>query len=145
KKTGACERDRERESEGGSVREEDREKREREMPCKTDLGKECPLKQKSGQSKKINSRERKRMHDLNLAMDALRDIMPYAPHGPSVRKLSKIATLLLARNYILMLTSSLEEMKRLIGEIFLLSYSFNHPQVLKEIHGAFASSVEICV
>ncbi|XP_007904926.2 oligodendrocyte transcription factor 3 [Callorhinchus milii] len=68
--------------------------------------------------KKINSRERKRMHDLNLAMDALRDIMPYAPHGPSVRKLSKIATLLLARNYILMLTSSLEEMKRLIGEMY---------------------------
>uniref|UniRef100_A0A8C9MDJ8 BHLH domain-containing protein n=1 Tax=Panthera tigris altaica TaxID=74533 RepID=A0A8C9MDJ8_PANTA len=61
---------------------------------------------------KINSRERKRMHDLNIAMDGLREVMPYA-HGPSVRKLSKIATLLLARNYILMLTSSLEEMKRL--------------------------------
>ncbi|KAB1283880.1 Oligodendrocyte transcription factor 2 [Camelus dromedarius] len=61
---------------------------------------------------KINSRERKRMHDLNIAMDGLREVMPYA-HGPSVRKLSKIATLLLARNYILMLTNSLEEMKRL--------------------------------
>ena len=56
---------------------------------------------------KINGRERKRMHDLNLAMDGLREVMPYA-HGPSVRKLSKIATLLLARNYILMLTSSLD-------------------------------------
>ncbi|XP_040283021.1 oligodendrocyte transcription factor 3-like [Bufo bufo] len=66
---------------------------------------------------KINGRERKRMHDLNLAMDGLREVMPYA-HGPSVRKLSKIATLLLARNYILMLTSSLEEMKRLVGEIY---------------------------
>ncbi|XP_060689170.1 oligodendrocyte transcription factor 2-like [Hemiscyllium ocellatum] len=66
---------------------------------------------------KINSRERKRMHDLNIAMDGLREVMPYA-HGPSVRKLSKIATLLLARNYILMLTSSLEEMKRLLGEIY---------------------------
>ncbi len=43
--------------------------------------------------------------------------MPYA-HGPSVRKLSKIATLLLARNYILMLSSSLEEMKRLVSEIY---------------------------
>ncbi|KTF81463.1 hypothetical protein cypCar_00040039 [Cyprinus carpio] len=42
---------------------------------------------------KINGRERKRMHDLNLAMDGLREVMPYA-HGPSVRKLSKIATLL---------------------------------------------------
>ncbi|KFO73629.1 Oligodendrocyte transcription factor 3, partial [Cuculus canorus] len=66
---------------------------------------------------KINGRERKRVHDLNLAMDGLREVMPYA-HGPSVRKLSKIATLLLARNYILMLTSSLEEMKRLVGEIY---------------------------
>ncbi|XP_040277702.1 oligodendrocyte transcription factor 2 [Bufo bufo] len=66
---------------------------------------------------KINSRERKRMHDLNIAMDGLREVMPYA-HGPSVRKLSKIATLLLARNYILMLTSSLEEMKRLVSEIY---------------------------
>ena len=66
---------------------------------------------------KINSRERKRMHDLNVAMDGLREVMPYA-HGPSVRKLSKIATLLLARNYILMLSSSLEEMKSLVGEIY---------------------------
>ncbi|KAM9261059.1 LOW QUALITY PROTEIN: oligodendrocyte transcription factor 3 [Cariama cristata] len=62
---------------------------------------------------KINGREQ-RMHDL-IAMDGLREVMPYA--GPSVRKLSKIATLL-ARNYILMLTSSLEEMKRLVGEIW---------------------------
>ncbi|XP_059417224.1 oligodendrocyte transcription factor 2-like [Carassius carassius] len=66
---------------------------------------------------KINSRERKRMHDLNIAMDGLREVMPYA-HGPSVRKLSKIATLLLARNYILMLSNSLEEMKRLVSEIY---------------------------
>uniref|UniRef100_UPI00358F209C oligodendrocyte transcription factor 2-like n=1 Tax=Myxine glutinosa TaxID=7769 RepID=UPI00358F209C len=66
---------------------------------------------------KINSRERKRMHDLNVAMDGLREVMPYA-HGPSVRKLSKIATLLLARNYILMLSSSLEDMKRLVGEMY---------------------------
>ncbi len=57
------------------------------------------------------------MHDLNVAMDGLREVMPYA-HGPSVRKLSKIATLLLARNYILMLSNSLEEMKRLVSEIY---------------------------
>ncbi|KAM8834253.1 oligodendrocyte transcription factor 4 [Synchiropus picturatus] len=66
---------------------------------------------------KVNSRERKRMHDLNQAMDGLREVMPYA-HGPSVRKLSKISTLLLARNYILMLSSSLEEMKKLVGEAY---------------------------
>lgn len=63
---------------------------------------------------KINSRERKRMHDLNAALDGLRDVMPYA-NGPSVRKLSKIATLLLARNYILMLQNSVDEMKQLLN------------------------------
>ncbi|XP_070189132.1 oligodendrocyte transcription factor 3-like [Littorina saxatilis] len=66
---------------------------------------------------KINSRERRRMHDLNSALDGLREVMPYA-HGPSVRKLSKIATLLLARNYILMLNNSLEEMKKLVSDIY---------------------------
>uniref|UniRef100_A0A8D3AD72 Oligodendrocyte transcription factor 4 n=1 Tax=Scophthalmus maximus TaxID=52904 RepID=A0A8D3AD72_SCOMX len=66
---------------------------------------------------KVNSRERKRMHDLNQAMDGLREVMPYA-HGPSVRKLSKISTLMLARNYILMLSSSLEEMKKLVGDVY---------------------------
>ncbi len=66
---------------------------------------------------KINSRERKRMHDLNSALDGLREVMPYA-HGPSVRKLSKIATLLLAKNYILMLNHSVEEMKRMVGDLY---------------------------
>ncbi|GAU99777.1 hypothetical protein RvY_10729 [Ramazzottius varieornatus] len=50
---------------------------------------------------RINSRERKRMHDLNSALDELRSVLPYA-NGPTVRKLSKISTLLLAKNYILM-------------------------------------------
>ncbi|XP_042315529.1 oligodendrocyte transcription factor 1 [Sceloporus undulatus] len=71
--------------------------------------------------RKINSRERKRMQDLNLAMDALREvILPYsAAHCQSSpgRKLSKIATLLLARNYILLLGSSLQELRRALAEI----------------------------
>lgn len=62
----------------------------------------------------INARERRRMHDLNDALDELRAVIPYA-HSPSVRKLSKIATLLLAKNYILMQSNALEEMKRLIA------------------------------
>lgn len=49
----------------------------------------------------INLRERCRMHDLNEALDDLRAVIPYA-HGNSVRKLSKIATLLLAKNHIIM-------------------------------------------
>ena len=53
------------------------------------------------------------MHDLNDAMDELRGVIPYA-HSPSVRKLSKIATLLLAKNYILMQGNALEEMRKLV-------------------------------
>ena len=66
---------------------------------------------------KINSRERRRMHDLNSALEGLREVMPYA-NGPSVRKLSKIATLLLAKNYILMLQNSFDEMKKMLSEIY---------------------------
>ncbi|XP_060918842.1 oligodendrocyte transcription factor 4 [Labrus mixtus] len=85
---------------------------------------------------KVNSRERKRMHDLNQAMDGLREVMPYA-HGPSVRKLSKISTLLLARNYILMLSSSLEEMKKLVGDVYGASASIqSRPAALPAINPA---------
>ncbi|KAL8190577.1 UNVERIFIED_CONTAM: Oligodendrocyte transcription factor 1 [Gekko kuhli] len=84
-------------------------------------GKSEPNPEQQQLRRKINSRERKRMQDLNLAMDALREvIMPYsAAHCQSSpgRKLSKIATLLLARNYILLLGSSLQELRRLIGEM----------------------------
>lgn len=54
------------------------------------------------------------MHDLNDALDDLRNVIPYA-HSPSVRKLSKIATLLLAKNYILMQGNALEELRRLVA------------------------------
>ncbi|GFO08564.1 oligodendrocyte transcription factor [Plakobranchus ocellatus] len=65
---------------------------------------------------RINSRERQRMHDLNSALESLRQVMPYSS-GPSVKKLSKMSTLLLARNYIVMLSRSLDEMKRLVQEL----------------------------
>lgn len=61
---------------------------------------------------RINGRERRRMHDLNSALDGLRDVMPPYALGPSVRKLPKIATLLLARNYILTLQNTVDELKR---------------------------------
>lgn len=77
-------------------------------------------KQKGRQGKavrlNINARERRRMHDLNDALDELRSVIPYA-HSPSVRKLSKIATLLLAKNYILMQANALDELRRLIAYI----------------------------
>uniref|UniRef100_A0A182TAN3 BHLH domain-containing protein n=1 Tax=Anopheles maculatus TaxID=74869 RepID=A0A182TAN3_9DIPT len=73
-----------------------------------------PGKQKNRQGKSvrlnINARERRRMHDLNDALDELRSVIPYA-HSPSVRKLSKIATLLLAKNYILMQANALDELR----------------------------------
>ena len=65
---------------------------------------------------RVNSRERQRMHDLNSALDSLRSVMPYS-HGPSVKKISKMATLLLARNYIVMLNKSLDEMRKLVNEL----------------------------
>ncbi|KAF7996490.1 hypothetical protein HCN44_002122 [Aphidius gifuensis] len=79
----------------------------------------CPSKTKSTRQGKsvrlnINARERRRMHDLNDALDELRSVIPYA-HSPSVRKLSKIATLLLAKNYILMQGNALEELRRVIA------------------------------
>ena len=66
---------------------------------------------------KVNARERQRMHDLNSALDALRQVMPYA-HSPSVKKLSKMATLLLARNYIVMLTRTLNEVRAMLAESY---------------------------
>lgn len=66
---------------------------------------------------KINMRERKRMRDLNRAMDSLREVMPHA-NSPSVRRLSKIATLSLARNYIQMLTKSVDDLRRILNDIY---------------------------
>ena len=54
------------------------------------------------------------MHDLNDALDELRSVIPYA-HSPSVRKLSKIATLLLAKNFILMQSNAIDELRRMLG------------------------------
>lgn len=60
----------------------------------------------------INTRERRRMHDLNDALDELRAVIPYTPNQ-NVKKLSKIATLLLAKNHILMQARALREMRRI--------------------------------
>ncbi|XP_043102516.1 class E basic helix-loop-helix protein 22 [Puntigrus tetrazona] len=62
-----------------------------------------------------NARERRRMHDLNDALDDLRAVIPYSPNQ-NVKKLSKIATLLLAKNYILMQTRALKEMQRIVEQ-----------------------------
>jgi len=65
---------------------------------------------------RVNSRERQRMHDLNSALESLRKTLPYS-QGPSVKKISKMATLIYARNYIVTLNRSLEEMRKLVTEV----------------------------
>lgn len=65
---------------------------------------------------RINSRERERMHSLNAALDSLRRVLPFS-NGPTVKKLSKMSTLLFARNYIITLTKSLEELQKMVGEL----------------------------
>ncbi|ELT97096.1 hypothetical protein CAPTEDRAFT_179137, partial [Capitella teleta] len=66
---------------------------------------------------RVNMRERQRMHDINGALDALRQVMPYH-NGPSVKKLSKMSTLLLARNYIILLSRTLDELKRMMAGVY---------------------------
>ena len=51
-----------------------------------------------------------------LTIIATFQVMPYS-NGPTVKKLSKMTTLLLARNYIVTLTRSLEELKLLLQEL----------------------------
>lgn len=53
---------------------------------------------------KANNRERNRMHTLNAALDALRDVLPTFPEDA---KLTKIETLRFAHNYIWALTETL--------------------------------------
>ncbi|XP_067946972.1 class E basic helix-loop-helix protein 23-like [Watersipora subatra] len=65
---------------------------------------------------KVNARERQRMHDLNHALDSLREVMPYSKN-PSVRKLSKISTMVLARNYIVSLQKNLDDMQKMVADI----------------------------
>jgi len=89
----------------------------------------------------INARERRRMHDLNDALDELRSVIPYA-HSPSVRKLSKIATLLLAKNYILMQANALDEMRRMVA--YMNSTSTTPPARFESYsaYGGLASGIQ---
>lgn len=64
----------------------------------------------------MNARERRRMHDLNDALDDLRAVIPYTSNR-NVKKMSKIATLLLAKNHILMQARALKEMRRIVEQM----------------------------
>lgn len=65
-------------------------------------------KEKDMRRLESNQRERMRMHSLNDAFQALRDVIP---HKRLERKLSKIETLTIATNYIMILSDSICELR----------------------------------
>ncbi|CAF1417239.1 unnamed protein product [Adineta ricciae] len=73
----------------------------------------------------INARERRRMHDLNDALDELRSVIPYA-HSPSVRKLSKISTLYLGE-FISSIRTNAQAIDELKKCVLRASYMSNQP------------------
>ncbi|CAI4230212.1 unnamed protein product [Auanema sp. JU1783] len=98
----------------------------------------------------INSRERRRMHDLNDAHEELRSCLPYGQEANS-RRLSKISTIMLASNWIRQLTkenqrlkSEVEELQRLISP----SASTSSPKMkndkLGQITKSMNASVNLC-
>ncbi|KAE9552382.1 hypothetical protein FO519_004395 [Halicephalobus sp. NKZ332] len=64
----------------------------------------------------INSRERKRMHNLNSALDKLRTTLPYSK-SPNTRKLSKINTIIAAAEWITQLTSENSSLRSQVGDL----------------------------
>ncbi|NWT25873.1 BHA15 protein, partial [Cardinalis cardinalis] len=73
-----------------------------------------------------NERERQRMHKLNNAFQALREVIP---HVRAENKLSKIETLTLAKNYIKSLTS------------IILNMSNGHFPTVEGMGGAWGSKL----
>lgn len=65
---------------------------------------------------RINDRERQRMHELNDALEALRRVLPHST-GSAMKKLSKLSTLIYARDHILSLTRSIEDMKSVVQSL----------------------------
>ncbi|XP_019579145.2 neurogenin-2 [Rhinolophus sinicus] len=80
-----------------------RPSRARAVPRGTRAAETAQRLQKSRRLK-ANNRERNRMHNLNAALDALRDVLPTFPEDA---KLTKIETLRFAHNYIWALTETL--------------------------------------
>lgn len=62
------------------------------------ISKKCVFEEQNLLRTSINSRERKRMHDLNDAHEELRSCLPYGQEA-NARKLSKISTIMLASNW----------------------------------------------
>ncbi|KAG8592938.1 hypothetical protein GDO81_000677 [Engystomops pustulosus] len=73
---------------------------------------EVVMKIKKTRRLKANNRERNRMHNLNSALDALREVLPTFPEDA---KLTKIETLRFAHNYIWALSETLRLADQLHG------------------------------
>ncbi|XP_069832910.1 neurogenin-2 [Dendropsophus ebraccatus] len=73
---------------------------------------EIVMKIKKTRRLKANNRERNRMHHLNSALDALREVLPTFPEDA---KLTKIETLRFAHNYIWALSETLRLADQLHG------------------------------
>ncbi|XP_042293486.1 class A basic helix-loop-helix protein 15 [Sceloporus undulatus] len=87
-----------------------KEKRNKETQKATPKSaKDLPWSSKDRRLRRLesNERERQRMHKLNNAFQALREVIP---HVRAENKLSKIETLTLAKNYIKSLTSTILRM-----------------------------------
>ncbi|CAC5371108.1 BHLHB8 [Mytilus coruscus] len=63
---------------------------------------------------KTNERERQRMHQMNKGMEELKQVLPYSK---SVNKLSKMSTLLLAREHIVSLQKTQKELHHLVQKL----------------------------
>ncbi|NWI51071.1 BHA15 protein, partial [Calyptomena viridis] len=90
---------------GKCLRRRDRRKGGNKESSKGSTGSaKCPWGTKDRHLRRLesNERERQRMHNLNRAFQALREVIP---HVRAEHKLSKIETLTLAKNYIKSLTS----------------------------------------
>ncbi|XP_072323464.1 neurogenic differentiation factor 6-A [Scyliorhinus torazame] len=98
----------ERGEDGKEGEEEDEEHPKRRGPRKKVMTKERVQRVKMRRTE-ANSRERKRMHGLNNALDNLRKVVPCYS---KTQKLSKIETLRLAKNYIWALSEILRIGKR---------------------------------
>ncbi|XP_032043115.1 neurogenin-2, partial [Aythya fuligula] len=95
--------DEEEEEDDDEEEEEGEEEAGKRRPgrCRTA---EAAQRLKRSRRLKANNRERNRMHHLNAALDALRDVLPTFPEDA---KLTKIETLRFAHNYIWALTETL--------------------------------------
>ncbi|KAJ6659689.1 hypothetical protein lerEdw1_018402 [Lerista edwardsae] len=86
-----------------------KEKRNKESHKAVSRPAKLPWSSKDRRMRRLesNERERQRMHKLNAAFQALREVIP---HVRAENKLSKIETLTLAKNYIKSLTATILRM-----------------------------------